>query len=275
MVSEVIYNNQNIRKAFNFNKIMESNMRTPLVMGNWKLNGTKESVSTLIKGIESAADAATNVEVAVCPPAIFIEQVANLTTNNSIEFGAQDVSTNVAGAFTGETSPVMVKEFGVKYSLVGHSERRQYHNETDAVVAAKFVAIQENGLVPVLCIGETLEERETNKTFSVVETQLKAVVEVAGIAALENAVIAYEPVWAIGTGKVATSEQAQEVHAHIRNWLKAQSEVVAEKVQILYGGSVKANSAKELFAQADIDGGLVGGAALIIEEFVGIIEGAK
>ena len=250
-------------------------MRTPLVMGNWKLNGTKASVSTLVKGLEAAADAATNVEVAVCPPAIFIEQVATLTEKNSIEFGAQDVSTNVEGAFTGETSPVMVKEFGAKYSLVGHSERRQYHNETDAVVAAKFVAIQAHGLVPVLCIGETLEERETNVTTTVVETQLKAVIDLAGIEALENCVIAYEPVWAIGTGKVATSVQAQEVHAHIRNWLKAQSEVVAEKVQILYGGSVKAASAKELFAQADIDGGLVGGAALIIEEFVGIIEGAK
>ena len=250
-------------------------MRTPLVMGNWKLNGTKESVSTLIKGLEAASDAATNVEVAVCPPAIFIDQVAGLVADNSIEFGAQDVSTNVSGAFTGETSPVMVKEFGAKYSLVGHSERRQYHNETDAVVAAKFVAIQEHGLVPVLCIGETLEERETNVTTTVVETQLKAVIDVAGIDALENCVIAYEPVWAIGTGKVATSEQAQEVHAHIRSWLAEQSKVVAEKVQILYGGSVKAASAKELFAQADIDGGLVGGAALIVEEFVGIIEGAK
>lgn len=250
-------------------------MRTPLVMGNWKLNGTKESVSALIKGIEAAADAAKNVEVAVCPPAIFIDQVANLVANNSIEFGAQDVSTNLSGAFTGETSPVMVKEFGAKYSLVGHSERRQYHNETDAVVAAKFVTIQANGLVPVLCIGETLEERETDKTFNVVETQLKAVIDLAGIDALENSVIAYEPVWAIGTGKVASSEQAQEVHAHIRTWLAEQSKVVAAKVQILYGGSVKASSAKELFAQPDIDGGLVGGAALLIEEFVGIIEGAK
>jgi triosephosphate isomerase len=254
---------------------MENTMRTPLVMGNWKLNGTKESVSALVKGLVAVADSATNVEVAVCPPAIFIEQVAALTENNSIEFGAQDVSTNVSGAFTGETSPVMVKEFGAKYSLVGHSERRQFHNETDAVVAAKFVAIQAHGLVPVLCIGETLEERETNVTTTVVETQLKAVIELAGIDALENCVIAYEPVWAIGTGKVATSAQAQEVHAHIRNWLKAQSEVVAEKVQILYGGSVKAASAKELFAQADIDGGLVGGAALMVEEFAGIIEGAK
>lgn len=250
-------------------------MRTPLVMGNWKLNGTKESINTLIKGIEAAADAATNVEVAVCPPSIFIDYVASLTSDNSIEFGAQDISTEVSGAFTGETSTVMVKEFGAKYSLVGHSERRQYHNETDEVVAAKFVAIQANGLVPVLCIGETLEEREADVTSTVVETQIKAVIELAGIEALENCVIAYEPVWAIGTGKVATSEQAQEVHAHIRSWLAEQSKVVAEKVQILYGGSVKAASAKELFAQPDIDGGLVGGAALIIEEFVGIIEGAK
>ncbi len=204
-----------------------------------------------------------------------MEQVADLTATNRIEFGAQDISTHVNGAYTGETSPVMVKEFGAKYSLVGHSERRQYHNETDAVVAAKFVAIQAQGLVPVLCIGETLEERESNVTKQVVETQLKAVIDVAGINAFENCVIAYEPIWAIGTGKVATSAQAQEVHAHIRGWLKAQSEVVAEKVQILYGGSVKAASAKELFAQKDIDGGLVGGAALIISEFVGIIEGAK
>ncbi|WP_435234122.1 triose-phosphate isomerase [Psychromonas sp. PT13] len=250
-------------------------MRTPIVMGNWKLNGSKESVTALIKGIEAAADAAPNVEVAVCPPAIFIDQVATLCANNSIEFGAQDISTEVSGAFTGETSTVMVKEFGAKYSLVGHSERRQYHNETDALVAAKFVAIQANGLVPVLCIGETLEEREADVTKKVVETQIKAVIDLAGIEALENCVIAYEPVWAIGTGKVATSEQAQEVHAHIRSWLAEQSKVVAEKVQILYGGSVKAASAKELFAQPDIDGGLVGGAALIVEEFVGIIEGAK
>ena len=250
-------------------------MRTPLVMGNWKLNGTTESISTLIKGFEQAADDATNVEVAVCPPTIFIAQIALLTENNSIEFGAQNVSTNIKGAYTGETSPVMVKNFGAKYSLVGHSERRQYHDETNEVVAAKFVTIQKHGLIPVLCIGETLEERESNVTTAVVEKQLKAVVDLAGINAFENCVIAYEPVWAIGTGKVATSEQAQDVHAHIRNWLKKQSEVVAEKVQILYGGSVNAASAKELFAQKDIDGGLVGGAALKPAEFVAIIKGAQ
>ncbi|MCK5817865.1 MAG: triose-phosphate isomerase [Psychromonas sp.] len=250
-------------------------MRTPLVMGNWKLNGTKGSVRALIKDFETTAQAAKNVQVAVFPPTIFIDQVAVLVEKTCIEWGAQDISTNVSGAYTGETSPMMVKEFGAKYSLVGHSERRQYHNETDQIVAAKFVTIQKHGLVPVLCIGETLEQREKNETTQVVESQLKAVVELAGIKALGNCVIAYEPVWAIGTGKVATSEQAQEVHAHIRLWLSKQDKSVADKVQILYGGSVKASSAKELFEQEDIDGGLVGGAALIAEEFIGIINGAK
>ncbi|MDA7746035.1 triose-phosphate isomerase [Psychromonas sp.] len=250
-------------------------MRTPLVMGNWKLYGTKDSITALIKGIKEAANTTTNVDVVVCPPAIFIDHVANNINGSRIELGAQDISTNVSGAFTGETSPLMAKEFGAKYSLVGHSECRQHHNDTNAVVAAKFVCAQANGLIPVLCIGETPEERETDKTFSVLEAQLKAVIDVAGIEAFENAVIAYEPIWAIGTGKVATSEQAQEVHAHIRAWLKPQNPSVAQKVQILYGGSVKANNAIELFAQKDIDGGLVGGAALIVEEFIGIIEAAK
>lgn len=250
-------------------------MRTPLVMGNWKLNGTKESVNDLIYGLKACASAAKNVEVAVFPPTIFIDQVARLVNNTNIEWGAQDISTNLSGAYTGETSPVMVKEFGAKYSLVGHSERRQYHNETDAVVAAKFIAIQKHGLVPVLCIGETLEQREKNETTDVIDAQLKAVVSQAGIKAFQNCVIAYEPVWAIGTGKVATSEQAQDVHAHIRLWISKQDQAVAEKVQILYGGSVKAASAHSLFEQKDIDGGLVGGAALIVDEFVGIINGAK
>ena len=250
-------------------------MRKPLVMGNWKLNGTKKSISELIKGIENAAETAPNVEVVVCPPAIFIGQVANLTTNNKIEFGSQDVSIKVSGAFTGEISAAMVNEFAAKYTLVGHSERRQYHHETNEIVAAKFVAAQESGLIPVLCIGESLEERETNKTFTIVEQQIKAVIDLAGIAAVEKSVIAYEPMWAIGTGKVATSAQAQEVHQHIRSWLAEKNETIAKKVQILYGGSVKADNAKELFAQADIDGALVGGAALIAEQFIGIINGAK
>jgi len=250
-------------------------MRTPLVMGNWKLFGSKDSISTLIKGIEVAADKCDKIEVVVCPPPIFIPHVKNLITNNSIELGAQNVSEHTSGAFTGETSSDMVKEFGAKYTLVGHSERRQYHFETNEMVARKFVAAQKSGLIPVLCIGETLLDRETHRTFEVLEKQISAVTGLAGIAAMGNAVIAYEPMWAIGTGRVATSEQAQEVHSHLRAWIRAQDPVVAEKVQIVYGGSVKAKNARELFAQPDIDGGLVGGAALIVEEFVGIIEAVK
>ncbi|MGY5449397.1 triose-phosphate isomerase [Agarivorans sp. MS3-6] len=250
-------------------------MRTPLVMGNWKLNGTKDSVTALVNGLIEPAKAATNVQAAICPPVVFLGQVEALVGDAPIAYGAQDASVNTSGAFTGENSPVMLKEFGCTYSLVGHSERRQYHNETDAVVAAKFKAIQENQLVPVLCIGETDEENEAGKTEVVVETQLKAVIDLCGIDALANAVIAYEPVWAIGTGKSATSEQAQAIHAHIRGWLAAQSATVAEKVQILYGGSVKAATAKELFSQADIDGALVGGASLMAEEFGAIITAAN
>lgn len=250
-------------------------MRTPLVMGNWKLNGNKASVEALVKGLITPANDATGVEVAVCAPVIFLAMVEQLAAGSKLTYGSQDADIHTEGAFTGENSPVMLKEFGCKYSLVGHSERREYHNESDEVVAGKFKAIQENGLVPVLCIGESLEQNEAGETQAVVERQLKAVVELCGIEAFNNAVIAYEPIWAIGTGKSATAEQAQAVHAGIRQWLAAQNADVAAKVQILYGGSVKAATAKELFGQADIDGGLVGGASLKVEEFSGIIAAAK
>jgi triosephosphate isomerase len=244
-------------------------------MGNWKLYGTKDSILKLIKGIEPAADSEKGIEVVVCPPTIYIEQVANLIAKNNIKLGLQDVSSNMSGAYTGETSSAMAKEFGVKYTLVGHSERREYHNETNEIVAQKFIAAQKGGLTPVLCVGETLEDRETHKTFQVLESQLQAVIKAAGIMAIETAVIAYEPKWAIGTGIVASAEQAQEVHSYIRDWLNKQNPIVAQKVPIIYGGSVKANNAKELFSQPDIDGGLVGGAALVVDEFIGIIKAAK
>ncbi|RKF19936.1 triose-phosphate isomerase [Alginatibacterium sediminis] len=250
-------------------------MRQALVMGNWKLNGTKASVEALATALIAPAKAASNVEVAVCPPVIFLGQVQSILADTPISYGSQDANVNVAGAYTGENSPVMIKEFGAKYSLVGHSERRQYHNETDAVVAAKFQAIQANDLVPVLCIGETLEENEAGKTQEVVERQIQAVIDLCGVASLSNAVIAYEPVWAIGTGKSATAQQAQDVHASIRAFLAAQDSNVAQKIQILYGGSVKGASAAELFGQADIDGGLVGGAALDAEDFAKIIAAAN
>lgn len=250
-------------------------MRQALVMGNWKLNATKASVEALVNGLVDAAKDNATVEVAVCPPAVFIPQVEALTADTGITYGAQDCDVNTAGAFTGENSAVMLKEFGCKYTLVGHSERRVIHGESNEVVADKFAVAQENGLVPVLCIGETLEQFEAGETKAVVEAQIQAVVAKSGIASLNNAVIAYEPVWAIGTGKTATPEIAQDIHAHIRSWLAAQDAAVANKVQILYGGSVKGANAAELFGQADIDGGLVGGASLDAVEFSKVIAGAS
>ncbi|MDO2952021.1 triose-phosphate isomerase [Aeromonas simiae] len=249
-------------------------MRQPLVMGNWKLNGTKASVEALIKGLAPAAAAHPSVQVAVCPPVIFLGQVEQLAADTKIAYGAQNADVHEAGAFTGENSPVMLKEFGCTYSLVGHSERRTLHAENDDVVAAKYEAIQKVGLIPVLCIGETLEQFEAGVTNSVVETQLKAVIDRCGIASFSNAVVAYEPVWAIGTGKTATPEIAQAVHAHIRQYLAGFDADVAAKVQILYGGSVTGATAADLFGQPDIDGGLVGGASLKVDDFSQIIAGA-
>lgn len=249
-------------------------MRTPLVMGNWKLNGTKESVKALVEALVKPAAENSKVEVAVCAPAIFIGLVESLAKDSALKYGSEDVDVHTKGAFTGENSPAMIKEFGCKYAIVGHSERRAYHNETDQVVAAKFKAAQESGLVPVLCIGESLEQFEANKTNEVCETQLKAVIDACGIEAFNNAVIAYEPIWAIGTGKTATPEIAQNVHANIRQLLAKYSADVAAKVQILYGGSCNAKTAYDLFTQPDIDGGLVGGASLKADEFTVIIESA-
>ncbi len=249
-------------------------MRTPLVMGNWKLNGTKDSVKALVEALLKPAAENPKVEVAVCAPAIFIGTVEQLAKDSALKYGSEDVDVHTSGAFTGENSPAMIKEFGCKYAIVGHSERRAYHNETDAVVAAKFKAAQESGLVPVLCIGESLEQFEAGKTNEVCETQLKAVIDACGIEAFTKAVIAYEPIWAIGTGKTATPEIAQNVHANIRQLLAKYSADVAEKVQILYGGSCNAKTAYDLFKQPDIDGGLVGGASLKSADFTVIIESA-
>ncbi len=250
-------------------------MRQPLVMGNWKLNGTKASVEALVKALIEPAAKAEGVEVAFCPPVIFLDLVEKLTKGSRLQYGAQNADVHTSGAFTGENSPVMLKEFGCKYALVGHSERRTLHAESDDVVAAKYEAIQQGGLIPVLCIGETLQQFEAGTTNTVVETQLKAVIDRSGIDSFTNAVIAYEPVWAIGTGKTATPEIAQAVHAHIRAYLATFSADVAAKVQILYGGSVTGATAADLFGQADIDGGLVGGASLKPDDFAQIIAGAK
>lgn len=252
-----------------------NNMRKLLVMGNWKLNGTKASVKELITAFAKAADAVGDkAEVAICAPAIFIGSVEALASGSKLAWGSEDVDVHTKGAYTGENSPVMIKEFGSKYAIVGHSERRGYHAESHEYVAQKYKAAQDNGLVPVLCIGETEAEFDAGKTMDVCKAELKAVIDLCGIKSFENAVIAYEPIWAIGTGKTATPEIAENVHAQIREYLKSFDADVAAKVQILYGGSCNAKTAPELFAQADIDGGLIGGASLKVDDFTSIINTA-
>jgi triosephosphate isomerase len=245
-------------------------MRQSLIMGNWKMNGNRDSGAALCKAIIAGLDESTSASIAVCVPYVYLSDLQALTSNSPLNLGAQNVADKESGAYTGEVSAAMLKEFGCTYALVGHSERRSYYGDTDESVAERFCQAQKQGLIPVLCIGETLEEREQGKTFTVVNTQLDAVVAKAGIAALANAVIAYEPVWAIGTGRTATDEQAQEVHKAIRERIAEQDPIIAEKIQILYGGSMKADNAKGLLAMPDIDGGLIGGASLDAQSFLKI-----
>ncbi len=250
-------------------------MRTPLVMGNWKLNGTKESVTALVTALRAPADkAAGKAEVAVCAPAVFIGMVEQLAQGSALQWGSEDCDIHTQGAYTGETSPVMLREFGCTYAIVGHSERREYHQESSAYVAQKFKCAQDNGLIPVLCVGESEAQFEAKETMNVIREELQAVIDLCGIKAFEKAVIAYEPIWAIGTGKTATPEIAQSVHAAIRAYLAEFDAEVAAGVRILYGGSCNAKTAPDLFKQADIDGGLVGGASLKAPDFTAIIEAA-
>ena len=245
-------------------------MRQPLVAGNWKMNGSLDSITALVEGLKAGLDSVTTAEMAVCPPFVYIPTVASLIGDASISLGAQDVSDQEAGAHTGEVAPGMLTDVGCKYAIVGHSERRSIYGESDAFTASKFAAARKAGLVPILCVGELLEEREQGITEQVVSRQLDAVIDLEGIGALAEAVIAYEPVWAIGTGKTATPDQAQDVHAYIRGKLAALDSAVADKVQILYGGSMNAGNAAELLAMADIDGGLIGGASLKPADFLAI-----
>jgi len=247
-------------------------MRTTLVAGNWKMNGSRESIKELISGVIDGAGSLSGVEVAVCPPHIFIADITAATTGSKVAVGAQDVCTELKGAFTGETSIEMVKDFGCKYSIVGHSERRTLYGETDETVARKFSVVKNAGIIPIFCIGETLEEREQGITEEICARQIDAVFTSEGDDAFDGAVIAYEPVWAIGTGKTATPQQAQDVHAFIRNHLAGRNANIADKVQILYGGSMNPGNAKELISQADIDGGLIGGASLKPEDFLTICQ---
>lgn len=248
-------------------------MRTALVAGNWKMNGDSASVQSLMGALNEGVQT-SSVEVLVCPPPVYLAQVKNLCADSMIKLGAQNASQHGSGAYTGEVSCGMLLDLGCEYVILGHSERRSLFGETDQVVAEKFIAAVEAGLKPILCVGETLEEREAEQTLDVVGRQLKAVVEAAGITAFADAVIAYEPVWAIGTGKTATPEQAQEVHAAIREMVAAYDAETAAGIRILYGGSVNAGNADELFANPDVDGGLVGGASLKANDFIAICQAA-
>ena len=247
-------------------------MKKKLIAGNWKMNGSLAANEALVNAILAGMPVPA-CDVALCVPAAYLAQMQGLTQGTAIDLGAQDVSEHASGAFTGEIAGVMLKEFGVRYCIVGHSERRQYHAESDAVVAAKAQFALASGITPIVCVGETLAEREAGKTEEVVKRQLAAVIH-ANVHCISEIVVAYEPVWAIGTGKTATTEQAQQVHAVLRAQLKAATPQ-ADRVHILYGGSMNAANAAQLLAQPDIDGGLVGGASLKAVDFLSIIAAAQ
>ena len=249
-------------------------MRDFLVAGNWKMNGSNAANADLVAGIIAGVPDGDGFDLLVCPPFPYVAAVAAQVAGSPVKVGAQNVAEHDKGAFTGEVAPAMLKDVGCEYVIVGHSERRALYGETSAQVAAKFVAAQAAGLVPILCVGETLDEREAGTTEAVVDEQLDAVLEAAGVAAFAKAVIAYEPVWAIGTGMTATPEQAQDVHRHIRARIAGQDEAIAETVQILYGGSMKGENAAGLLGQPDIDGGLIGGASLQADDFLAIAQAA-
>ena len=248
--------------------------RRPLVAGNWKMNGSRAESAALVDAVKAGVSAASKAEVVVCPPFILIPLVAEKLAGSAVAWGGQNLSVHKSGAYTGEISGPMLKDYGCTYVIVGHSERRTYYGETDALVAKKYGAAQAAGLIPILCVGETLAEREASQTEAVVARQIDAVLNKYGVASFTNAVIAYEPVWAIGTGKTATPAQAQDVHRFIRGRIAAKDKSVADKLRVLYGGSMKGSNAKELQSQPDIDGGLIGGAALQAEEFLTICRAA-
>ncbi|HMS27211.1 MAG TPA: triose-phosphate isomerase [Burkholderiaceae bacterium] len=249
-------------------------IKKKLIAGNWKMNGSLAANSALVASLDAGLHMRipSNCAVALCVPSVYLSQMQQLCMKSGIDLGSQDVSSHEQGAFTGEISAVMLKDFGVRYAIVGHSERRQYHGETDELVAQKAKIALANGITPIVCVGETLAERESGKTEEVVKRQLAAVIHTNGHC-ISEIVLAYEPVWAIGTGKTASPEQAQAVHALLRAQLNAASKQ-ADRVQIVYGGSMNAANAATLLAQADIDGGLIGGASLKAADFLSIIAAA-
>lgn len=234
------------------------------------MNGSLDSVRTLVAEVCAGVASGCKAEVALCPPAIYIPEVSRLLGDSAVALGAQNVSDQESGAFTGETSVAMLKDYNCSYAIVGHSERRNIYGESDEFVARKFARAVAGGLTPILCVGELLEEREAGSTEEVIARQLDAAIQLAGMAAFSRAVIAYEPVWAIGTGRNATPDQAQEVHAFIRLRLARNDDNIADGIRILYGGSVKADNAKQIFSMVDVDGGLIGGASLKAGDFLTI-----
>jgi triosephosphate isomerase len=245
-------------------------MREILIAGNWKMNGSTAANRALIAGIVSGVPNGSGFRLLVCPPFPFLAPVAEQLSGSNVALGAQNVSEHPAGAYTGETAASMLKDIGCEYAIVGHSERRAMFGETSAQVAAKFAAAQAAGLRPIVCVGETLAERGAGTTENVIDEQLDAVLDSSGIDAFASAVIAYEPVWAIGTGVTATPQQAQDVHKHIRARLAGHNADLAQRVQILYGGSMKGENAAGLLSMPDIDGGLIGGASLKADDFLAI-----
>ena len=248
-------------------------MRRKIVAGNWKLHGTRAFATALVA--EIAASPVPGVELVILPPLPYIGDLIEDFEGTPLAFGAQDVSSNEQGAYTGEVSASMLVDVGARYGLVGHSERRQYHAESSELVALKFQAAIHAGLCPILCLGEGLEQREAGETEAVIAAQLRPVLDLVGVAAFARAVVAYEPVWAIGTGRTASPEQAQAVHAFIRGEVAARDATIAGSLSILYGGSCKPDNAAELFAQLDVDGGLIGGASLVAADFLAIVAAAR
>ena len=252
-------------------RLKKRGMRRKIVVGNWKMNTNRQGSRDLIEGISANWTGVHDAEVVVCPPSVYLMQVAELLAFNNIGLGAQDGSAYSDGAYTGDVSTEMLVDIGCQYALVGHSERREYQKESSELVAKKFEAAINAGLKPILCVGETLSQREQEKTFDVIGHQLLKVINLCGLANVAKGMIAYEPVWAIGTGKSATPKQAQEVHAYIREVLGPEG----DQMRILYGGSVKPDTARGLFQQPDIDGALVGGASLKVDDFVDICRAAE
>jgi len=249
-------------------------MRPRVVAGNWKLNGNRAFAAELVAEVAEGTRAYPGVEVVILPPFPYLSALAQQPAFAPLAFGAQDVSEHQDGAYTGEVSAAMLRDSGARFTLVGHSERRQYHQESHALVARKFKAALAAGLRPILCVGESLAERESGAAESVLLQQLRPVLELTGIAAFANALVAYEPVWAIGTGKTAAPDEVQAMHTLIRREIAAQDAIIADSLPILYGGSVKPANAGTLFAQPDVDGGLIGGASLVGSDFLAIIAAA-